>query len=545
MAMNAQLKRIVGLMGTGSVEESIAAAMVLGALAPGEKAVVDALAANLGREDNLPLALASARALGRIGNAAALKALVPLLTADGDLRDTGALAVAGCGAAALPAVQSALAGAGFDGKRVLYEILARMHTAGALRLALQGFFEPNFEMVKAVSRALRAEAPALTATERKAATATALAFLRSKPVRESRGAVNSTLIYLGALARTDAVPALLEHTAPGLPRSTRRHALVALKAVLQGEAPPATVVAGLFPYLDDPDFENVVDPSLGVLERARLPAAYDKDLERLVGGRTPPVRAFAVRKLAETSGKRGAEILVQLLDGGDEQIRRSAVFALKNSGRAPALLLPRLLAEKDPDRVWELVHLVKPNAPSLTPAEVRKLGAAAVAALDKADRRGEALLHLFRAADPAVYYRTFLDRAAAARKARRYGEAERNLRLISRDERFDAEARFRLHLMTLLDAGKKATPESPKVQQAVRGFRGLAEDAALDLEARFRKEARAVGPEGIYLVGFGLLEETGAVKLLGAKFLRSLVKKGASTKLGRMARAKLQTEGLA
>jgi HEAT repeat protein len=545
MAMTAHLKKIVALLEKGTVEESIAAAVVLGALAPKEPAVVKALGKALSQGENLPLALASARALGAVGNAAALKELLPLLHAKGELRDTGALAIAGCGKAALPAVKKALAGADFHEKRILYEILARMHTAESLRLVLDAFFEPNFEMVKTVGRALRADVGNLSPAERKAAAKTVLTFLKSKAASESRSAVNSAIIYLGHLAQAEAIPELLKHTAPELPRATRRHALQAVRHTLQGKSAPAKVVQTIFPYLDDPNFEDVVDPTLLILERTSLPAGYEKDLERLVGGRFPQVRQFAVRKIAESRGKRGAEILVGLLEGGDDQLRRSAVFALKNSERAPGLLLPKLLAEKDPDKAWELVHLVKPHASALTPAERKKVADTAMKHLDKGDRRMEPLLHLFRNADPGGYYKAFYARAMKARTARRYADAERDLRLISRESAFDTEARFQLGLMMLLGAGKSAGPQSPKVRQAVKTMAGLADDPKFSLPARLKKEARALGAEGQYLIGFNLVEQPGALKVLGAKLLEGLVKKGARTKIGKMARAKLETEGLA
>jgi HEAT repeat protein len=545
MAASTDLKKIVALLQKGTTEESIAAAVVLGALAPKEKSAVDALTTCLGTRDNLPLALASARALGRIGNAAALKALLPLLRAEGDLRDTGALAIADCGRAALPAVKKELATADFHTKRVLYAILARLHSAESIHLLLDGFFDPNFEMVKAVSRELRSQIPALTPVERKAAGAATLIFLKSKPVQASRSAVNSCLIYLGHLGTVEAVPELLRRTGPDEPRAMRRHALHALRGVLQGGKAPVKVVETLFPYLDDPNFEDVVEPTLAVLERAELPAAYEKELERLIGGRTPQVRAFAVRKLAESPGKRAAELLVGLVDGPDEALRRSAVSALKTSPRAASLVLPKLLTEKNADRAWELVHLVKAHAPKLSAPELKSLGVAAVKALDAGDRRSEPLLHLFRHADAKGYYKTFFDRAMKAKTARRYADGERDLRLISRAEEFDVEARFQLGLLTLLGAGKDPAPASPKVKLALEAFRGLAEDPAFPFAAHLKKEARVLGPEGIYLIGFGLVEGAGRTKALGADLLKSVVKKGPKTKVGRAAKAKLDTEGLA
>ncbi len=545
MAVSAPLRKIVALLEKGTTEESIAAAVVLGALAPKEKAVVDALGRALDRKDNLPLALAAARALGRIGNAAALEALLPLLDAEGELRDTGALAISGCGKAALPAVKRALADADFGRKQVLVGILARMHTVETLKLALDTFFDASFETVKATGRTLRAEVGSLSAAERKEAAKAALEFLKSTRVQESRQAVNSALIYLGHLAQPEALPALLAHTGPDRPRATRRHALHALRQTLQGGGAAAAAVTALFPYLDDPAFEDVVEPTLTVLERSAVPAKLDKDLERLVGGRYPQVRQFAVRKLAESTGKRGAELLLKLLDGEDETLRRSAVFALKQSPTAPALLLPRILAEKDPDRAWEMVHLARPHAESLKPPEIRKLGETAMKRMDAGDRRGEALLHLFRHAAPEAYYKSFYSRALAARKARRYADAERDLRLIARDSRFDAEARFQMGAVMLLGAGKGAEPNAPKVRQAVQVFRALAEDPGFPFAARLKKESRALGPEGMYLVGFNLVEDVGTLKVLGARLLEELAKKGARTKVGKMARTKLETEGLA
>jgi HEAT repeat protein len=545
MASSAQLAKILALLDRGTTEEAIAAAVVLGALAPREKKVVQSLARALEREGNLPLALAAARSLGRIGNAAALKALLPLLHAEGELRETGALAIAGCGRAAMGAVRKELAEADFHTRNVLLRILARMSTAESLGLVLETFFDPNFEVVKAAGRALRNEVPSLTPARRKAAAKTSLAFLRRKTVRSSRSATNSTLIYLGALAHPDAVMDLLGFSGPEETRSTRRHALNALRHTLLEATVPAPVVKTLFPYLDDADYVSVVEPALAILETAELPSRYEKELKRLVGGRYPAVRQFAVRKLSALGTKTSGQALLEVMNGKDEDLRRSAVRALKHSRQAPALLLPQLLTEKDPDRAWSLVHLVKPHASNLDLGQLKKLEKTSLKLLDRGDRVAEPLLHLFRHADEQGFSRTLYRRALLAKRARRYADAERDLRLISRSPHFDDDARFLLGLMILKAAGKDLSPTSPRCRQVLEGFRRMAEREDFDLESRIRKEGRTLGPEGLYAAGFGLIEGTGPTRVLGAKLLRAQVKKAPRTKVGRMARAKLETEGLA
>ena len=99
--------------------------------------------------------------------------------------------------------------------------------------------------------------------------------------------------------------------------------------------------------------------------------------------------------------------------------------------------------------------------------------------------------------------------------------------------------------MTLLGAGKDPAPASPKVKLALEVLRGLAEDPAFAFVARLKKEARVLGPEGMYLIGFGLVEGSGRTKALGADLLKGVVKKSPKTKVGRAAKAKLDTEGLA
>ena len=45
--------------------------------------------------------------------------------------------------------------------------------------------------------------------------------------------------------------------------------------------------------------------------------------------------------------------------------------------------------------------------------------------------------------------------------------------------------------------------------KALEIFNGLVDDAGFDLEKRVKKEARALGPEGVYLIAFGLVERSG------------------------------------
>jgi len=540
--MSTHLRQVAALLAKGTTEESLAAAVVLGALAPKDKIAVDALGKAL-NSDNLPLALTAARALGRIGNTAALKALLPLLEAQGELRETGALAIAGCGKQALPAVKKALAAADFDARKVLYAILADMRTPEAWRLVMGAFFDDNFELVKVAGRALRGATPGLGEKERAAMARFVTTFLNEKATQESRSAVNSGIILLGYLGRADAAPALLPYTTPDRPRATRRHALTGIKNVLQGAGAGAAATAKLFPYLDDTDYENVVEPTLQILGRTDLPGSLEKELMRLVGARHVEVRQFAVRKLAEGSTKASAETLVGLLASPDERLRQSATHAVRRSPKAPALLLPRLLAEKDPEAVWALVHLVKPQAPGFAPADRRKVAAAALKHFDKGDKRAEPLLHLYRHLDEDDYFKTFRTRAAKAKTAKKYRDAERDLRMISRSPRFDAEARFDLALVLLKAAGTGGAA-SRDMDDALVILRRLCTDPGFDLAKRLGKEARFLGPDGAYTLGFHFVEGTGAVRELGAALLDDLARKSPRTKPGKMARSKLTIEGI-
>ncbi|NNF08089.1 MAG: HEAT repeat domain-containing protein [Candidatus Eisenbacteria bacterium] len=541
MAMSTHLRSMLALVKKGTGEEAIAAAVVLGALAPKDKAVVDTLSRAL-KSDNPHLVLASVRALGQIGSAGALKALLPLLEARGELQETGAMAIAACGKVALPAVKKALKDAPFESRRVLYSVLANMKTAESQRLVLDAFYEDNFEMVKMAGRALRSALNTMNEKERIAATKSAVAFLKLKATKASRGATNSTIIYLGYLGAPTAVPTLLPYTGAKNPRATRKHALGAIRNCSQAGV-GLTVVKKLFAYLDETDFEAIVQPTVAILNRSVIPPALEKELQRLTGARHTEVRQFALRKLAEGSTKTSAKLLVQSLVSKDERLRRSAAHAIKRSPKAPELLLPLLHEEKDVDQSWSLVHLIKPQASTLPPASMKSTMQKALKLLEKGDRRAEPLLHLCRFSDEDGFYKSFRTLATKARKAKKYKDAERYLRLVARNPRFDSDARFELSIVTLkaAQAGKTGSKEQ---EDALSNLRRLCMDSGFDLPTRLKKESRFLGPEGLYALGFHFAESSGPVRKLGASLLQSLVKKSPRTKIGRMARSKLNTEGL-
>jgi hypothetical protein len=82
------------------------------------------------------------------------------------------------------------------------------------------------------------------------------------------------------------------------------------------------------------------------------------------------------------------------------------------------------------------------------------------------------------------------------------------------------------------------------MEDALAILRRLCTTPGFDLAKRLRKEARVLGPDGAYAVGFRFVEGTGPVRELGASLLEDLVRKSPRTKPGKMARAKLMTEGI-
>src|SRR5947207_8365247 len=146
--MDRTIRQITGMLQSPDGMRRCGAAMVLGELAPKDAAVVKALGEAL-RDANQLLTRYVLEAFEAIGTRNVVPYVLPLLDAeDMETKMRAAGIIAGAGGAMVGELRKQFEKASPDQKRVLIDILARIHGREAMQLILDVLFDSDFELVK-------------------------------------------------------------------------------------------------------------------------------------------------------------------------------------------------------------------------------------------------------------------------------------------------------------------------------------------------------------------------------------------------------------
>jgi len=544
--MNTILDRICGLLKSGRPESQMAAALVLGELAPREPSVVKALSAALSNGSR-PLRLALLDTLAQVASPLAVGDLLPLLeNTDDEVRDKATRALIRIGPAAIKPIARQILDAPPQSRRSLIAVLSRVKSADSIAalLSLAGSGHP--EASRDAAQALVALAQPMSRQELTKLRGLVERMLKVPPDKAAPGSLSAALQVMMAIGQPGNAPGLTRLAGSKYPEPVRRDALLAVAGSLKSGLIPMKVLSSILPIIQEGPSPALRSAALEVLARVEIPGAALPAMLGLLDHRDPAVRRFAARQLGSTSlaGSKAARRLAPLLADPDPSLREAVSESLGRMPEAAALLTDELLSSDDIHRGWALAHILKLHAARLRRPVIRKLFDRAVAALPPDDRIWEPLLHVVRHHDPKIMYAWLMEEAARFKKSRKYAEAEACLRPLTRGDHFDSEARYELALAGIKSARSRAAAAGGG-NNCIDLFKQLVRDPAFPLLDRLKKERTHLQTEDLYYLGFHLTEGTPGEKEVGGELLKVVAARAGTTKLGKSARNKLRSEGLA
>jgi HEAT repeat protein len=538
--MDKNITRICGLLQSPDGMRRCAAAMVLAELAPREPQVVKALGDAL-REANQLLTRYILEAFEAISTRAVVPFVLPLLESpEMETKLRAAAIIARVGGDMVSDLARQFEKATPEQKRVLIDILARIHSRDSLRLILDVLFDPDFELVKEACQAVRRHMTDVTPKDRLAMHKQVAAFMGSARVRKEERVLTSCLLLIGYIGAPQAAPLLLQHTGTRFAASLRRNALIGLKGIPFAGAAAARVGRQLIGYLKEPDYANVPQSALDVIERLPLPGSFDAQWRKLLQSKHPSVRAFAARRLAATETAATDRLLVTLLDHEDQQIGEIAAGALARHKKAAPLLLAALAREKRAEPAWRLAKILKPHSESVDKATVRRFVALAAREIERHDPRAEALLYFLRNIRAGLADDVLRDTGLRFKKNGKWGRAIDCLKQLVRADGFDAGLRYELTVCNLKQSPKELTGHLRGEDHALKGLQTLLGDRKFGLLDRLKKE-KALGAEEFFYAGFHFAEGLGEEQRFGQALLEHLAKRWSKSKEAKAAKTKLKT----
>lgn len=518
-----------------------AAAITLAELAPRDVDVVEALGGAIDHA-NQTLIVYLLEALDRIGSPAAVPFVLPLLDSEDmatKLRAAGIIAKGG--ARVVPGIKARLETAPPREKLVLVDLLARIHTRDAFEAILQQLMDPSFDLVKETCEAVHRHIEDVTSKTRTTLHTQVVEFMQRPKVKARERLLASCLLLLGTIGKPDAKTVLLKYTDAKMSPYLRRHALLGLRNVTLSGAASEAVSKKLMPYLDEDD-EDIVRLALDVVRRLYQSGLSVTQARKLLKGRQGAVRAFAVRRLAESDAVPNIRELMGLLNHEDSQVVEIAASALARNKKATALLLDAFAKEPEEDASWRLARILKPHAESVSRERVKTIAELAEQDFKTGKPRAKALLYFLRNTDPGAADAVVLETGLKHWRAKRWNEAVDCLRHLIHADCFDNKAGYALSVCDLKRSTKDLSPNARAEYHALRGFRVLLRDKAFKLLDRLRKD-KSLDASDLFYVGFHFAETPGEEGEFGEQLLAHVAKTWPQSEDGKAAKSRLRLMG--
>ncbi|MBI5367556.1 MAG: HEAT repeat domain-containing protein [Planctomycetes bacterium] len=541
--MASPIPRILEMLAGEDAELACAAARVLGELGDRSAPVLRALEKLLA-SPNSACKQYALTALGRLGLAESVAAVLPLLKEPDPLRKAATDALAALGPDALPAFDAPLAGADAALKLPLLGVLARMRSKESLSALFERFFDPEVEVIKRAADAVRERTEAMTDKERADLAARAEKFLGQAKVKKDERARVCALKALGAARRPESAGVLLDHTDPAQPTGVRLNALTALARLPVEPEAPAPGFARLLPLLSEPDFPNIVANALAVLQRWPPDKTTQKALLALCESPHGAVRVFAIRALGVLGGDKAAAALVPLVGGADRRLSDEAAAALRGNVDFLAGTVAALGAADSVERAWALAGVVRAHKPAVPKAAVTAFLKQTIKLLDAGDERWKPLFEMLRDVALEPLRAAVLERGRKVRKEGELARAESLFRLLDRDDMTDPESRYELGVALLLQSSADLSRPGSDPRSPIPHFSVLVRAGSLAVGKRLKSEKPPLGPAEFLYLGFHFTERVGPERELGGELLRHVVEKFGRSAEAKVAKQKLRTEGL-
>jgi len=537
--MDKIIQTICGMLQSPDGMRRCAAAMVIAELRLKQDSVVKALGDTL-KDANQLLTRYVLEAFEAIESRAVVPYVLPLLEASEiETKLRAAAIIARTGGDNVASLRDQFLKASPQQKRVLVDILARMHNRDAMQLILDVLFDPDFELVKEACQAVRRHITDAAPKDRVVLHRQVAKFMTSARVKKNDRVLTSCLLLIGYIGAPDARKILLKYSTPRNLGYIRRNALIGLKGLQYTGAAVNQIAREMLKYLGEPDYPNVVQNALDIIEKLPLGKAYDAQWRKLLKSKHPSVRAFSARKLASNDGTASNRLMMSLLAHDDPQVSEIAAGALARHKSATKLLLAALTRERKSERAWRLAKILKPHSESVDKKTARKFAALAARALQDGEPRYETLLYFLRNIDPKLADGVYREVGLNYKKARKWAKAVDCLKQVVRSEVFDAELRYELSVCNIKQSGKDLAQHLRAEDYALRGFQALLQDKGFKLFDRLKKE-KALDAADFFYIGFHFSEGSGEELKFGRKILEHVAKRWSKTKDGKAAKNKLK-----
>lgn len=542
---DAALKKLTNLISAREPENQDtrrAAIVVAGALGTAkDRSLIQALLKILDDSDPV-LREVALESLGRLQAEEALPRVIELVK-EGGMELEAAVRTAGqFGGRGAKAMGRLMLETDLANRRRIAAALAQAGTGTAVLATAQALIDEDPGVVAAATRSLMEQLPTLAPAQRKHLAEQLLENLQPRNRKRLSPAGEAAILrVLAGLHDPRTKDVFWNRLDPSQPASVRAAALAALGSMPLPKNDKR--IQQILACALEADFQ-VVAPALVILKQVEVKKPQLKHWLALLNASDVATRRFAVEKLKEVDQATVAQALLPQLHHLDGNLREAAIEALRSTRAGRRTMFDALFESTSPEECWALARAQAPLAKDLpSPMRVRLLKRT-YALQDHDDRRAEPLWFLLREMDTAWVHKQIVSRALSLRKKKHYASSLSYWKLAARDPKCTRLERFELAATGLKLSDKGPLALARKADPALGQFARLVQEPDFDVVAHVAK-AKWLDVEDLYYLGFYFTGEPGAGRQFGRKVLELVVKRSPRSDLGKNAKRKLKSEGLA
>ena len=527
------------MLKSGDPELQCAAARVLGELKSKDPTVIRALGSVL--SDGLEsVRLYALVALRNIGSRSALRYVIPRLSADEIERRAASAAIVAVGNAALPDLRKELPNLTPAGRQAAADIIMSIGTEAAFEVLLDALALGDFDLCRHISDLFRDRIASFGKVRQDAVFRRIVRFLEMKEVRASEVATMAGLRILGYLGHEKSLDMLVPYLSEDQPPAIRRHALLAVSALLPVRKPKPEFVEALLKLLSDRTHPDIMETSLRILNGITIPASLSDDMIKLLYNRHSAVRKLSVRALESFGTIKATRALLDCLSRADWELTPDTMAALRKIKHTPEVILAEVEKTEDKERARRLANVLRGGKFEVPAIVLNNLSRKLLKAIEEDGGKLDIYFALLSSLSDEHLVSTLVSRAQDLKKAGRYQDAEHHLRMLTQLGPPPPEVKYQLGIVRLKLSKKSLAPADRAADPALALLASLIRVAEFDLEQRLQAEHDVLAPDDYFYVGYHFLGSEGEEKQFGQKVLKYLISLAPKSDEAKKARERLK-----
>jgi len=281
-------------------------------------------------------------------------------------------------------------------------------------------------------------------------------------------------------------------------------------------------VKALLNLLNDRAHPDIVETALRILNGLTIPATLSDEMVKLLYSRHSAIRKLAVRALEHFGTIKSTRALLDCLNRADWELTPETMAALRRLKHTPEIILGEVERTDDKERARRLANVLRGGKFEVSNTLLNNLAGKLLKAIAEDGEKLEIYFALMSSLSEEHLARTLLSRADDLKKAGKYQQAERHLRMLTQLGPPSPELKYQLAVVRLKLSSKSLTAVDRAADPALALFGSLAGKPDFELLKRLQKEKDILSPNDYYYVGYHFSASEGAEKQFGEALLKFL-----------------------